>query len=103
MSEELGGLDQDINNSSLNNPDISTGQPSTPKLDSPMLHRKLLDSSVNESTSPLAVFASSPQAMYRRVMVCFSYQPFIQMLNVLFCTGLVKKTIVGYDFPSRKN
>lgn len=74
VNEELGenAADQEINNS-LNNAELSVGQTSTPLLDSPMLQRKVLDTSVNDTsiTSPLAVFASSPQAMYRRVMVSF--------------------------------
>jgi len=46
------------------------GQTSTPLIESPVNQRKIVDTSANDTTtSPLAVFASSPQAMYRRVMV----------------------------------
>ena len=73
VNEEGGRGDDSEIDKSLNNAELSVGQTSTPLLDSPMLQRKILDTSVNDTsvTSPLALFASSPQAMYRRVMVSF--------------------------------
>uniref|UniRef100_A0A7M5X5X8 Uncharacterized protein n=2 Tax=Clytia hemisphaerica TaxID=252671 RepID=A0A7M5X5X8_9CNID len=70
VSEETSS-DEDLTfNNSIPVSNNTPNQPSTPVFASPLMPRKsTLDTSVNENTSPLAVFASSPQAMYRRMMI----------------------------------